>query len=243
MYMLSEEYKRQIIDELLGKEAKDKGFKQEYIRKGLSSNYLGLFKRIVSGKSQGFDIYEDLIHEGKISLLCMGDSISYTYVDEFSFKEVISKFATYMREIGYKKMDESLQMKTFEKDDIALFVDSYINFAEKCFAKNNIDYLIKPNDLSVLLKKELEELFEIEFDKAKEILMEIAGTIAYYSLKNNDKVTIDKKENWLIITIQKYSRDGYPFFKEHNILYIIYRSYQMKNAAIIEKIINDVIGK
>ncbi len=60
---------------------------------------------------------------------------------------------------------------------------------------------------------------------------------------NYEKVTIDKKENWLIITIQKYSRDGYPFFKEHNILYIIYKSYQMKNAAIIEKIINDVIGK
>ncbi|PHU33857.1 hypothetical protein CSX01_13090, partial [Pseudobutyrivibrio ruminis] len=126
--ILKDKCKKEIIDRIIGEEAKKRGFNCDSIRKGQLTHYLAIFSRKTGGKAQRFDIYEDLLHKGKISLVCMGEKIDTEYRDELSFETAMKKFAEYMNTIGYKKMDDALKVKEFQKEDALLFSDNYLKY-------------------------------------------------------------------------------------------------------------------
>ncbi|PHU34073.1 hypothetical protein [Pseudobutyrivibrio ruminis] len=101
--IINDKYKNKTIARIIGREAKNRGFIFDSIRKGQLTNYLAIFNRKTRGKAQRFDIYEDLLHKGKISLVCMGEKIDTEYRDKLSFETAMKKFAEYMNIIGYKK--------------------------------------------------------------------------------------------------------------------------------------------
>ena len=196
---------------------------------------MAIFSRKTRGKAQRFDIFEDLIHKGKISLVSMGEKIDTEYRDELSFETAMKKFAEYMNTIGYKKMDDALKVKEFQKEDALLFSDNYLKYANKFFERNNIDVNANSMEFRDCSKKNMKVLFEQDFDAIKDLLMEIAGALVYFMVSNNNAM-IDIKNGWLELNVKKQARDGHIFFNNYNVLSLIYMGYQKKTSIVIDKI-------
>ena len=191
--IIKDKSKKEIINRIIGGEAKNRGFNCDSLRKGQLTHYLAIFSRKTKGKAQRFDIFEDLIHKGKISLVCMGQRMDLQYRDELSFETAIKKFAEYMNTIGYKIMDDALNVKDFQRGDIELFSDNYQRYGDIFFLENSVDANADSKDFYNCIKKNMEILFDRDFDEIKDILMKIAGGIVCFFISNDNVTWTEKK--------------------------------------------------
>ncbi|PHU33813.1 hypothetical protein CSX01_13325, partial [Pseudobutyrivibrio ruminis] len=81
VYLMSIKYKK-IIEEIMGEEAKKRGFSIKSHPKLIATKPLGILERTVDEQSQSLFITEDLIHQGDIYIMFEGKRMTYHYEDE-----------------------------------------------------------------------------------------------------------------------------------------------------------------
>ena len=99
------EYKK-IIRQIMGKEAKKRGFKMSSLKPGISKWPIASFNRNYDGHSQTYEITLELYNPGEAVLNCYRTEIKRTFDDEESFKKAIEEFSQYMNETGFRILDE-----------------------------------------------------------------------------------------------------------------------------------------
>lgn len=136
-------------------------------------------------------------------------------------------------------MDDALKVKGFQKEDALLFSDNYLKYANKFFERNNIDVNADSMEFRDCSKKNMEVLFEQDFDEIKDILMKIAGGIVCFFI-SNDNVTIEKENGGIEVGVKKQTKDGHVFYNDYDVLHLAYISYQKKTMVLIDKFFNDI---
>lgn len=220
---------KKIIKEIMEPEAKERGFKIVSGRTLLLTKTIAIFQRKKEGKSQSFYITEDLLREGKLYLDCNGRiEATFDRDDEESFRKSIEQFNDYMMAKGYAFLDEQIRQPIFTHEDSEYVKNNYIELAEAFLNSKNI--VFSGNNLKNLfdeLFRELENLFDLVWDDAKEGLLSVAACITYVMVGAEYGIQIIDKRNISTFYIER--NDEFTKFVSDSPINLVYVSYKIKN--------------
>ena len=98
---------KKIIEQIMGKEAKEHGFRISSHPALLATKPLAYFERTKNGKNQMFEITEYRIFPGKIFLRgASSNDITLGYHNEEEFEKCIHLFYEHMMKEGYDFLDK-----------------------------------------------------------------------------------------------------------------------------------------
>ncbi|WP_295095298.1 hypothetical protein [Ruminococcus sp.] len=219
---------KKIIEKIMGSEAKERGFKIVSGRTLLVTKTIAIFQRTKEGKSQSFYITEDLLREGKLYLDCnCRIEATFDREDEESFQKCIEQFNDYMMTKGYTFLDDQLRQPIFTHDDSEYVKNNYIELAEVFLNSKNIVFF--DNNLKNMfdeLFRKLEELFDLEWEDAKEGLLSIAACITYVMVRAGYGIQIIDKRNISTFYIER--NDEFIKCVSNSPINLVYVAYKIK---------------
>ncbi len=222
------QYKK-IIKEIMGQEAKKRGYTITSHRKLLATRPRAYFDREVDGKITGhFDITEYLIGPKTLFLRCIGKEIHLKYDDEASFRECIQTFNKYMIEEGYDAVDKAFTTKkpSFSNEDNFFVVKNYedvYNSEKDAFAGKTTRESLK------YLEGLLTELYDVSWEEAKPELLKIACILVGYMLDNNQKIYLIEGTTTDIYYLER--KEGIRPYVHEDPCNLVLLSYTQKDAT------------
>ncbi|MBR5637253.1 MAG: hypothetical protein IKW81_10030 [Pseudobutyrivibrio sp.] len=223
--------KKKIIEKIVVEDAKKHGFTCKSIRGGLGIKYLAIFGRKKNGVAQGFDIYENVIKEGNLTMLIMGKKIETTYHDEESFEIAMKYYADYLNNHGYEDLDANAVAPRFETPDRIRLRDEYVimaqHFNEKCGNLNDDGYLEE-------VRQYLTETFNYDFEEVKEDLLLITAAFATYIARIYSNATLKEADNDLLLVHISTTSYGRVMERYFNPLNTIKGIYDRKDISLLD---------
>lgn len=222
------QYKK-IIKEIMGPEAKKRGYTISSHRKLLATRPMAYFNKEVNGRSAMlFEITEYLIGPKTLFLRCQGKQIHLKYDDEASFRECIQTFNKYMIEEGYDAIDKALTTKKprFYDEDNFFVVKNYedvYNSEKDAFAGKTTRESLK------YIEGLLAELYDVSWEKAKPELLKIACILVGYMLDNNQKIYIGEGTTTDIYYLER--KEGIKRYASEDPCNLVLLSYTQKDAT------------
>ncbi len=171
---MSIKYKK-IIEEIMGEEAKKRGFSIKSHPKLIATKPLGILERTVDERNQSLFITEDLIHKGDIYIMFEGKRMTYHYEDEETFRMAISQINEFMLREGYSKMDEWLKRPFLKKADREYLKNNYSELYQKY--QNLVGEKTLRDDI-LNISEMINSLTNKEWVEVKKELIDIMGITA-----------------------------------------------------------------
>ena len=216
---------KKIIEEIMGEEAKKRGFSIKSHPKLIATKPLGILERTVDEQSQSLFITEDLIHQGDIYIMFEGKRMTYHYEDEETFRMAISQINEFMLREGYSKMDEWLKRPYYKREDIIFVRNNYEKDYEK-YIDENPNTII--NDDLLHICQMVESVYNIEWTVAKKQLLLASEILTGLMLdKIKDTYMVEgKTSNYIFI-----DREANIKRKVHDApMGIVLNAYRQKNV-------------
>ncbi|WP_294242770.1 hypothetical protein [Pseudobutyrivibrio sp.] len=193
---MSIKYKK-IIEEIMGEEAKKRGFTIISHPRLIATKPLGILNRRIDEMSQSIHITEDLIHKGDVYILFEGKKLTYHYDDEESFRQVIHEINDFMLKEGYSKMDEWLEKPYYKQEDILKIKSDF----EKTYDEYKLTHVSEGlSDGVKFICTEIENSYDIDWEGAKKTIIYLSELLIGLMLdKIEDTYLKEGRENWIFV--------------------------------------------
>ncbi len=216
---------KKIIEEIMGEEARRRGYKIEAGVGLLVTRQLAIFSR-VDGKGQHFIITKNLLEEGTLYLDC-GQRISSYYTDETSFRKSISEFNEFMLDEGYKYLEKKLEEKHFTHEDSEYVKKNYKEIAIELLKAGVVIDKDNLKDSFESLFELLEEAFSKDWDSAIDTMYAVTAGITYLLVDNIFPIEIIDFDDTSFYYLSR--KDGLQFTFSESPLHMVYATYKLKN--------------
>lgn len=222
---------KKIIEEIMGKDAEERGYKIQRGARLLTRRELAVFTRR-DNKGQNFYVNQSFLEENTVYLEC-NERISAHYTDEESFRKCISEFNDYMLNKGYGYLEEKLKEKYFTKEDGDYVRDNYEELVDKL--EKNGTYLDKNN-----LKQSFEALFEKisctfskEWDDAIDEMFAVTAGLTYLLLGGKYPIQMSEHPKGYAYFLDR--KEGLKFPISECPLHVVYVTYMAKDIELMLK--------
>lgn len=216
---------KKIIEEIMGEEAKKRGYIITSHPKLIVTKPLAILERTVNELHQSIDITEDLLHKGDVFIWFGGKKRIYHYEDEDSFRRMVGEINEFMISEGYEKMDGYLKMPYYLKADY--------EYVRSNFERDYNEYKINHNcsnikDGLTSICTDIADTYNVEWSLAKERIVYISEVLTGIMLEhiNNTYLTDGlNTEYFYVERIELLKRKAH-----HNPMNLVLNSYKNKDT-------------